>query len=82
MMVEAGSLQNQLCRCARDCIHAGEEVIELPAEAGICFDLLPDGDVLCSVRQASENVTAGIYRYDPDEGVSTLLVEGGISLSS
>jgi hypothetical protein len=56
-----------------------ETVIDLPEAAGLCFDVLSDGDVLCSTR-GSETIADGIYRYDPDEDSYTLLVESGYHL--
>ena len=56
--------------------YADDTLTELPAEAGLCFDILQDGDVLCSAFM-NGNFAPGIHRYNPDEDVYTILVEDG-----
>lgn len=60
--------------------YTDQSTIELPAEAGFCFDALSDGDVLCSIGDENAALAAGIYRYSPDDDTYTLLVQDGTRL--
>jgi hypothetical protein len=59
--------------------YADEAAFDLPNAAGNSyFDILPGGDVLYMVF---ENQQYSIYRYNPDNGSSVLLVEDALTIN-
>jgi hypothetical protein len=61
--------------------YADEESFDLPNDVGQSyFDILPDGNVLF-MEWSSEDEQYSIYRYNPDDGSSTLLVEDALTIN-
>jgi hypothetical protein len=51
-----------------------------PSKSGVYFDLTADQGVLFVEQRGAER-KPGIYRYDPANNTSTLLVENGVPVS-
>jgi hypothetical protein len=59
----------------------GGQMIDLPpSKSGVYFDLTADQGVLFVEQRGAER-KPGIYRYDPANNTSTLLVENGVPVS-
>lgn len=60
--------------------YADGEAIPLPQDEGFFFDALADGSLLYAQPQVGAERSAGIYRYDPQAGTYSLLVEDALPI--